>query len=59
MSAKATRYLFLIALLVGGLLVPGNALAVTVNQLAPDFTLPSTTGGGELLSASSAGKKWC
>ena len=50
MSAKATRYLLLIALLVGGLLAPGNALAVTVNRLAPDFTLPSTTGGKITLS---------
>jgi AhpC/TSA family len=32
------------ALLMGGLLVPGHAKAVTVNQPAPDFTLPSTTG---------------
>jgi peroxiredoxin len=34
----------LLVLLVGGLLVPGNALAVTVNEIAPDFALPSTTG---------------
>jgi peroxiredoxin len=50
MSAKAARYPILVALLVGGLLVPGNALAVMVNQLAPDFTLPSTMGEDITLS---------
>jgi AhpC/TSA family len=44
MVAKGMGHLLVIALVVGGLLVPGNAVAVTVNQLAPDFTLPSTTG---------------
>jgi hypothetical protein len=44
MLAKATRNLIFIALFVGGLLVPGRALAVMVNELAPDFTLPSTRG---------------
>jgi len=44
MVAKGMGHLLLIALLVGGLLVPGNAMAVTVNEPAPDFTLPSTTG---------------
>ena len=44
MVAKGMGYLMLIALVVGGLLVPGNAMAVTINQPAPDFTLPSTTG---------------
>jgi hypothetical protein len=41
MVGKGMGYLPLIALLVGRLLVPGNALAVTVNEPAPDFTLPS------------------
>ena len=50
MGGKGIRYLLLIALLAGGLLVPGNALAVTVNELAPDFTLPSTTGEAISLS---------
>jgi peroxiredoxin Q/BCP len=50
MLVKGTGYLLLIALLAGGLLVPRNALAVTVNELAPDFTLPSTTG--EVMSLS-------
>jgi AhpC/TSA family len=44
MGAKGMGYLLWIALLVGGLLVPGNAMAVMVNEPAPDFTLPSTTG---------------
>jgi peroxiredoxin len=44
MVAKGMEHLLLIVLLVGGLLVPGHALAVTVNEPAPDFTLPSTTG---------------
>jgi peroxiredoxin len=50
MSAKGTGSLLLIVLLVGGLLVPGNAMAVTVNKPAPDFTLPSTTGEDITLS---------
>ena len=50
MGGKGMRYLLLIALLAGGLLVPGNALAVTVNEPAPDFTLPSTTGEAISLS---------
>jgi peroxiredoxin len=44
MVAKGTGHLLLIAVLMGGLLVPGHAMAVTVNEPAPDFTLPSTTG---------------
>ena len=44
MVTKSMGHLLVIALLMGGLLVPGNAKAVTVNQPAPDFTLPSTTG---------------
>jgi hypothetical protein len=44
MVANGMGHLLLIALLVGGLLVPGNTLAVTVNEPAPDFTLPGTTG---------------
>ncbi len=44
MVAKGMGHLLVITLLVGGLLMPGNTLAVTVNQLAPDFLLPSTTG---------------
>ena len=44
MVAKGVGHLLVIALLVGGLLVPGHAMAVTVNEPAPDFTLPSTTG---------------
>jgi peroxiredoxin len=44
MVAKGMGHLLLIAFLMGGLLVPGNAMVVTVNQPAPDFTLPSTTG---------------
>ena len=43
-------YLPLIVLLAGGLLMSGNALAVTVNASAPDFTLPSTTGEAIRLS---------
>ena len=50
MLAKGMRYLLFIALLVGGLLEPGLATAVMVNQLAPDFTLPSTTGQDITLS---------
>jgi hypothetical protein len=50
MVGKGIGYLLLTALLVGGLLVPGNALAVTVHEPAPDFTLPSTTGEAIRLS---------
>ena len=51
MLAKATRYLLVIGLFVGAaLLVPGRAMAVMVNELAPDFTLPSTTGKDITLS---------
>ena len=49
MSVRAMMSLLLIALL-GGLLAPGNASAVMVNELAPDFTLPSTTGEAITLS---------
>ena len=34
----------LLVFLVAGLLMPGIALAVTVGDPAPDFTLQSTTG---------------
>ena len=44
MTAKSMGSLLISALLMGGLLVPGHAHALTVNQPAPDFTLPSTTG---------------
>ena len=44
MGTKSMGYLLMSALLMGGLLVPGHAHALTVNQPAPDFTLPSTTG---------------
>lgn len=50
MLANATRNLLVIALFVGGLLAPGHAMAVMVNELAPDFTLPSTTGQDITLS---------
>jgi peroxiredoxin len=50
MVAQGMGHLLLIAFLMGGLLVPGNAMAVTVNQPAPDFTLPSTTGEDMSLS---------
>jgi hypothetical protein len=50
MLAKATRNLLVIALFVGGLLAPGQAMAVMVNELAPDFTLPSTMGQDITLS---------
>lgn len=50
MSVEVTIYSLLFAFLVGGLLVPGNTPAVTVNQMAPDFTLPSTTGENITLS---------
>ena len=50
MFVQGTGYLLLIALLVGRLLVPDTAIAVTVNEPAPDFTLPSTTGEDMSLS---------
>ena len=50
MVAKGMGHLVLIAFLAGGLLVPGNTVAVTVHELAPDFTLPSTTGADIRLS---------
>jgi hypothetical protein len=50
MVVKASRNLLWMALFVGGLLMPGHAMAVMVNQLAPDFTLPSTTGKDITLS---------
>jgi peroxiredoxin len=37
-------------LFVGGLLAPGLAMVAMVNQLAPDFTLPSTMGKDITLS---------
>jgi hypothetical protein len=50
MLTKATRNLLVIGLFIGALLGPGHALAVMVNELAPDFTLPSTTGQDITLS---------
>jgi hypothetical protein len=50
MVTKGMGPLLVIALFVGGLLVPGHAMAVTVNEPAPDFTLPSTTGDDIRLS---------
>jgi peroxiredoxin Q/BCP len=50
MGGKGLGYLPWIVLLAGALLVPGHALAVTVNAPAPDFTLPSTTGEAVSLS---------
>jgi hypothetical protein len=50
MLAKTTRNLLVIAFFVGALLAPGRAIAVMVNDLAPDFTLPSTTGQDIILS---------
>ncbi len=44
MLAKGMGHLLLIALLAGRLLLSGSAMAVTVNEPAPDFTLSSTTG---------------
>ena len=58
MFVQGTGYLLLIALLVGRLLVPDTAIAVTVNEPAPDFTLPSTPGK-IFASANSAGNRWC
>jgi peroxiredoxin len=50
MGTKSIGQLLVIALLMGGLLVPAHTQAVTVNQPAPDFTLPSTTGEAISLS---------
>ena len=50
MGVQGMGHLMLMAFLVGGLLVSGHAVAVTVNELAPDFTLPSTTGEDVRLS---------
>ena len=50
MLAKAIRDLVLMLLLVSGPFVPGRVMAVMVNQLAPDFTLQSTTGTDITLS---------
>jgi hypothetical protein len=50
MLARAIRYLLLMVFVVGGLLAPRHAIAVVVNQLAPDFTLPSTNGKDITLS---------
>ena len=50
MRAKGMKQLLLITLLVGGLLVPGKTMAVTVGKPAPDFTLSSTTGKDITLS---------
>ncbi len=44
MSARAIGHLPWLAFLVGWLLVPGIAVAVTVGEPAPNFTLQSTTG---------------
>jgi len=50
MFAKITRILLALAFVACGLLAPGLAMAVMVNDLAPDFTLPSTTGEKMTLS---------
>ena len=50
MGVQGMGHLVLMAFLVGGLLVSGHAVAVTVNELAPAFTLPSTTGEAISLS---------
>ncbi len=44
MVTKRVGGLLSIVLLVSGLLMPGNTMALVVNQPAPGFTLPSTTG---------------
>ena len=56
MVATGMGHLLVIAFLVGGLLVSGHAMAVTVNEPAPDFTLPSTTGEDIRLSQFSGHK---
>ncbi len=50
MFAKAMGHLLFTALLVGVLLLPEIAMAVTVGKPAPDFTLQSTTGKAISLS---------
>ena len=50
MVTQRMGLLLVIVILVGGLLVPGHASAVTVNEPAPDFTLPSITGEAISLS---------
>jgi hypothetical protein len=50
MGTQSMKPLLMIAILIGGLLAPAHAPAVTVNQPAPDFTLPSTTGEAISLS---------
>jgi hypothetical protein len=50
MAMKNMKYLLVTALLMSGLFVPKHAQPVTVNQPAPDFTLPSTTGEAISLS---------
>lgn len=51
MPTKHTRSLFLLGVLLAGVLsVPGVATALEVGEQAPDFTLPSTTGGKISLS---------
>ena len=44
MLAKSTKQLLLHAFLIGALVFPATATAVTVGKPAPDFKLPSTTG---------------
>ena len=44
MLAQGIGHLLVIAFVMGGLLVPGNTMAVMVGKPAPDFTLPSTAG---------------
>jgi peroxiredoxin len=46
MGPQLTRCVWLLsALLAGGLVTANLATAVEVGEQAPDFTLPSTTGG--------------
>ena len=56
LSAKGMGRLLLMTLLAGVLLGPGTVLALTVNQPAPDFILPSTTGK-EIALSEFRGKK--
>ena len=44
-TQKSMKHLLVIALLIGGLLAPAHAQAVTVNQPAPDFTDSQSHGG--------------